>query len=334
LQNGFNILNSHTPITVAIVNLPNALTSSLVGMQDVFHIANQFCIGSEEHRFFDIVFVHIDDAVQNFHSSVVFKSKRAERSQTFDIVIIPPIIDDSNGIDVPPLLSEWLHHMYAKGSYICSVCVGAYVLAKAQLLDNKKATTHWIVEEQMEKEFPLIKLDVDKIIIEDQNIITAGGVSAYIDLALYLIRKFISIETAYQCANYLVVDAGRTSQKHYKNLAGAYTGEETDLKDLLMWIDRNIHYPITLADLAKQLHVSERTLMRRFAKEIGVLPTRYLQNIRVQKAKELIINSNRSFEHITFDVGYEDISSFRRLFKKMTGLSPGEYRNIFMVKQS
>lgn len=316
------------------MNLPNALTSSLVGIQDVFHIANQFCIDTEEQRFFDTAFVHIDDAVQNFHSSVVLKSQRAELSQTFDIVIIPPIIDESNGIDVPPKLSEWLHYMYEKGSYLCSVCVGAYVLARAQLLDNKKATTHWILEEKMEKEFPLIKLDVDKIIIEDQNIITAGGVSAYIDLSLYLIRKYFSIETAYQCANYLVVDAGRTSQKHYKNLAGAYTGAETDLKDLLIWIDRNIHYPIALADLAKQLHVSERTLMRRFAKEIGMLPTKYLQNLRVQKAKELIINSNRSFENITFDVGYEDISSFRRLFKKMTGLSPGEYRNIFMVKQS
>ncbi len=332
MHDGFKILKSHNPITVAIVNLPNVLTSSIVGIKDVFHIANQFCINKEDHRFFDIQFVHIDGQMQNFHSSVTLNSQKIELSQNFDVVIIPPIIDDTNEIAVPTFLSQWLNHMYEQGSYVCSVCVGAYVLAKAQLLDNKKATTHWIVEEKIEKEFPLIKLDVDKIIIEDQNIITAGGVSAYIDLSLYLIRKYFSIETAYQCANFLVVDAGRTSQKHYKNLASVSTGLETDLKDLLTWIDQNIHYPIALADLARQLRISERTLMRRFVKEVGMLPTKYLQNIRVQKAKELIINSNRSFEHITFDVGYEDISSFRRLFKKMTGLSPGEYRNIFMVK--
>lgn len=332
MQKGFKILPTNNFINVAIVNLPNALTSAIIGIQDVFHIANQFCIRKNDQRCFKVQFVHVDEHLQNFHSPVVFDSQKIELGQNFDIVIIPPIIDSTDAMTISKQLSRWLNHMYAQGSYVCSVCVGAYILANAHLLDNKKATTHWIAEAKIAEEFPLIKLDVNKIIIEDQNIITAGGVSAYIDLALYLIRKYFSIETAYECANFLVVDAGRTSQKHYKNLASVTTELDNDLKELLQWIDQNIRYPIGLADLARQLYVSERTLMRRFVKEIGMLPTKYLQNIRVQKAKELIINSSRSFEQITYDVGYADISSFRRLFKKMTGLSPGEYRNLFMVK--
>jgi len=331
MNNGFQILSPKKAITVAIVNLPNALMSSIIGIQDVFHIANTFCI-PDEFRVFSIKFLHDEVETKNFQSTIQLESIKIDLEQNFDVIIIPPIIENTNRITVSDTLNTWLNHMYLRGSYICSVCVGAYILASVGLLDNKKSTSHWIIEKDIIDKFPLVCLDVDKIIIEDQNIITSGGVSAYLDLSLYLIRKYFSISVAYQCANYLVVDAGRTSQKHYKNLAKVNTELDLEMKDLLVWIDANIQYPLNISALANKLHVSERTLIRRFSKNIGVLPTKYLQNIRVQKAKELIINSTKSFEQVTYCVGYEDISSFRRLFKQMTGLSPGEYKKLFMVK--
>lgn len=333
MHQGFQILTPTVPITVAIINLPNTLISSILGIQDVFHIANTFCI-ADKSRLFNIQVVQEKEQISNFESTIYLDTISLDLKQSFDIIIIPPIIGNTSEIQVSKILREWIQHMYTQGSYICSVCVGAYVLASIGLLDNKRATTHWIIEKNIIDEFPLILLDVDKIIIEDENIITAGGVSAYLDLSLYLIRKYFSISVAYECANFLVVDAGRTSQKHYKNLASLSTELSPDIKNLLAWIKKNIQQPLTIVNLAKQLHVSERTLIRVFKKEVGILPTRYLQNIRVQMAKELLINSDKSFEKITFSVGYEDISSFRRLFKKMTGLSPKEYKNIFMVSIS
>ncbi len=276
--------------------------------------------------------VQEEESIVNFQSNVHLNTNNLDLKQNFDVIIVPPIIGDVSDIKVSKTLNAWLHHMYLQGSYICSVCVGAYVLASVGLLDNTKATTHWIIEQNILDNFPLVLLDVDKIVIEDKNIITAGGVSAYLDLSLYLIRKYFSISVAYECANFLVVDAGRTSQKHYKNLANLSTALDPELKGLLTWIKINIGQPLTLTDLSKRMHVSERTLIRIFKKNLGILPTRYLQNLRVQIAKESLINSEKSFEQITFNVGYEDTTSFRRLFKKATGLSPGEYRNIFMVK--
>ncbi|SFV69052.1 Transcriptional regulator, AraC family [hydrothermal vent metagenome] len=331
MNQGFQILTSTAPISVAIINLPNALVSSILGIQDVFHIANTFCI-ADKSRLFSVQIVQEKESIVNFQSNVPLKTTSLDLKQNFDVIIIPPIISDVRDIKVSKTLNTWLNLMYAKGSYICSVCVGTYVLASVGLLDNIKATTHWSIEQNILDTFPLVLLDIDRIVIEDKNIITAGGISAYLDLSLYLIRKYFSILVAYECANFLVVDAGRTSQKHYKNLASLSTELEPELKELLAWIKININQVLTLAILAKQMHVSERTLMRIFKKKIGILPTKYLQNIRVQMAKELLINSQKSIEQITFNIGYEDIPSFRRLFKKKTGLSPGEYRNIFMVK--
>lgn len=222
--------------------------------------------------------------------------------------------------------------MYSKQSIISSVCVGAYVLAQSGLLDNKYATSHWVVESIIKQNFPKVKLDVNKLIVEDDNIITAGGASAYIYLCLYIVRKFISSKAAYTCANYLGVDAGKKSQQHYKDLAQIATNNDHDIEKLISWIKNNFSKSITLKDMSKRISVSERTLIRKFKKSTGDLPNNFIQKLRVQKAKELLVNSTDSFEHITYLVGYTNPSTFRQVFKKTTNLNPIEYKRLFLAK--
>lgn len=321
-----------TPIKVAIVNYEHALASAIIGIVDIFAIVNEFCLDESSTHYFETKIIHTSDSIRNFNMQVHFESEPLNSSDNFDLIIVPPLIDIEHKFDTNTNLLKWLKLMYNRGNTISSVCIGAYILAQASLLDGKRATSHWIIEQKLRHDYPLINLDINKLIVEDQNIITAGGVSAYIDLCVFCVRKFISIELAYVCANYLGVDAGRTSQQHYKNLSAIASYNDKDIQLLIEWMNDNFNKTITLKDMAKKIHVSERTLMRRFKKNTGELPNQYLQKIRVQTAKDLLISTNDSFEYITYLIGYTNTSTFRNMFKEMTGLTPGEYRKHFMVK--
>lgn len=319
-------------IKIAVINYEKVLTSSLVGMLDIFSIVNTFILGSEHEYAFETEILHTDKIITNFNISINLKSRPINYQDHYDLVIIPPIIDTEFQFDENTKLIEWLNYRYLQNSIICSVCVGAYVLAQSGLLNNRRATSHWLIESKIKHDFPKVNLDVHKLIIEDENIITAGGASAYIYLCLYIVRKFISSQAAYTCANYLGVDAGKKSQQHYKDLTQIATENDRDIELIVAWLKENLTEAITVNDMAKKISVSERTLIRKFKKSTGELPNNFLQKLRVQKAKELLINTCESFEQITYIVGYTSPSTFRKLFKEATDLSPIDYRKLFMAK--
>lgn len=323
--------DEYKPITVAIVNYEHALASAIIGIIDILSIVNEFCLDASAPRF-ETKIIHTKEIVHNFNITVNFESIPFNDQDSFDLIIVPPLIDLEHKFDTSPALLRWLSLMHSKGNCIASVCIGAYVLAQAGLLSGKNATSHWVIEHKMRQDYPDIHLKIDQIVVEDGNIITAGGVTAYIDLCLYIVRKFISIEIAYVCANYLGVDAGRTSQQHYKNLSSIATYNDKDIEYLVQWLQNNYTAAISIKDMSKVISVSERTLIRKFTKATGELPNNYLQKLRVEKAKQMLIHTNDSFEYITSVVGYTNTSAFRKLFKEMTGLNPGVYRDYFMVR--
>jgi len=320
-----------TPIKIAIINYENALASSILGMLDIFSIVNQFCLVDNSKSNFQVDILHTHTNIQNYNIQINFNSKLLLDDMYYDIIIIPPLIDLEHKFEINNKLIQWLKKQHEKKTTITSVCVGAYILAQAGILDERKATSHWVIEKKLKQDFPKIKLMIDKLIVEDENIITAGGVSAYIDLSLYLTRKFISKEVSYICANFLGVDAGRTSQKHYKNLT-ILPSDNENIQKLLKHLKECFKEPITIKDMAKYISVSQRTFLRYFKKSTGESPNQYLQKLRVEESKRLLLCTHDSFEYITYCVGYSNTSSFRNLFKKLTGLTPGEYRDYFMIK--
>jgi transcriptional regulator GlxA family with amidase domain len=320
-----------TTIKIAIINYEHALASSVLGLLDIFSIVNHFCLVDKKDVMFHVDILHTHTNIHNFNIQIDFNSKALLQEMNYDIIIIPPLIDLEHKFETNTTLLQWLQKQYQNKTTIASVCVGAYILAQAGLLDDKQATSHWVIEKKLKQDFPKIKLMIDKLIVEDGNIITAGGVSAYIDLALYITRKFISKEVSYLCANYLGVDAGRTSQKHYKNLTILPSNNE-NIQKVLEHLKEYFKEPITIKDMAKYISVSQRTFLRYFKKATGESPNQYLQKLRVEESKRLLLCTHDSFEYITYCVGYSNTSSFRNLFKKLTGLTPGEYRDYFMIK--
>ncbi len=315
-------------LKVAIVNIDNALTSAIAGIGDIFAIANSF--SSENFLFcIETSIVSLGSDIQVYNPYFAISTIEADDNSAFDLIIIPPVVGTRHYANHNVYLLKWLNLMHNKGSIVCSVCAGAYILAQTGLLDHKSVTTHWSVESDFIKRFPNVKLNISKILIDESNIITAGGGTAYIDLSLYIIKKFISMEVAYSCAKYLLIDTGRVSQEYYKDLSVAVTSNDEEINRLLAWIKQNIDRPLNIKMMSDYLSVSEKTLTRKFKKATGELPKTFVQKIKIEHAKDLLINTTSSFEHITYLSGYNDTSSFRRLFKKMTSLSPGEYRKKF-----
>jgi len=313
---------------IAIVVTPETSISSSLSIYDIFNFIN--------------------DSFQKVNININFVCIEKEMTHTNKLINIDMIHIDNNGIIYdfiffPPLKSlkvpskpkdhtiQWLQKNYKEEKTIlCSSCTSTYIFAYSNLLENKSATTHWSLEEDFKTRFPNIHLNIHKLITDEGNIITSGGGYAYIDLCFYIINKFISHEVAYYAAKYLLVDMGRISQAYFKTLSFQIKNNDQKIESLLKWIDNNIMTIINVNDMAKYLSISNKTLIRKFKHCTGLLPKQYIQNLKVEKAKYLLVNEDLTFIKISEKLGYSNPASFRILFKKYTNLTPQEYRQKFI----
>jgi len=315
-------------LKMAVFILPQTLLSAIFATEEIFSIYNEYCKEKEEIHF-TTVLVSLEKSTYMQEKKLTLQTTPITSSQTYDIIFIPPIKSYENfNFDIP-LLNSWLIKQYHQGTILSSSCVGSFFLAKTELLNNKKATTHWAYEKLFKHTFPYVHLHCEKILIPEQNIITTGGVNAYMDLCLYLIEKYASSKTANTCANLLLIDKKRDSQNSYKTLSPILLGDDKDIKSSISWMKDNLKEQITTQILAQKVHMKERTYLRRFKKIVDCTPNSYLQLLRIEKAKELLVSSHKSFDDITYEVGFFNESSFRRLFKRETSLNPGVYRKKF-----
>lgn len=305
---------------VAILILENVLKSTAFGIEELFYINNNFAKAKDEEK--------IQTEFVSFEDSKYFECKPLSYDTYYDVVIIPPTLKE-HSFDIEKEIIDWLIFQHSKKAILASACIGSFILAKTKLLDGKKATTHWAYEDMFKKEFPHIDLDIDKILIEEKNIITAGGINAYLDLCLYIVEKSHSNRTATQLANLMIIDRGRVSQKSYKTFSTIFLYDDKEIKNIIEWMKENLSEQISVDLLAKKINLTEKTFTRRFKKTINSSPIQYLKSLRVEKAKELLISTSKTLGEITIEVGYFDENSFRKLFKKETSLNPIEYRNRF-----
>lgn len=224
---------------------------------------------------------------------------------------------------------DWLKQQHDNGSYIASICTGAFVVAKTGLLDGKSATTHWLFSEQFSRSFPQVKLHIERTVTEEGQIMCSGGSTSSSDLLLHLIRKFTSPQLAAECAKKLLVDITPRTQTPYSCTTFKKNHTDADILKIQIWLENNLSNNVNMEGLVKEFALSMRNFIRRFKDATAQTPVQYLQNLRIEKAKHLLESSKQSFEAITQQVGYEDGNSFRRLFKERVGLSPMAYRKRF-----
>ena len=255
---------------------------------------------------------------------------------TADAVLVPgPFVADVprflERIDVlQPLLSA-VHRQYEHGALLASSCSGSFVLAEAGLLDGRAATTHWALAKTFSKRYPKVDLRIGEVMTEQNRILCSGAVTTYLNLGLRLVEKFAGADLAAVTGKMLLIDTNRISQTSYATLT---VQDQQPHSDVLVaraqrWMGKDLQRNFRLAELARHLAVSEPTLNRRFKLATGEAPLRHLQSLRIDVAKRLLENNGLYVDAASERVGYGDLSTFRQLFKRETGLSPREYQRRF-----
>jgi transcriptional regulator GlxA family with amidase domain len=220
----------------------------------------------------------------------------------------------------------WLRESHNRGTHIASICTGAFLLAETGLLNQKTATTHWGYINEFKRMYPEVSLQPEKMITDEGDLFCSGGANAGGDLSLYLLGIYSGKNVAFQTARSLIMDVDRKSQLPYYIFRSERSHGDEKIADIQDWIEKNYSKETRVDFLAKLSKMSRRTFERRFKSATGVSPLRYLQMVRIEKAKDLLENGHKTFDEITYHVGYEDSSTFGRVFKHRTGLSPHSYK--------
>lgn len=312
-------------INIAIILTEKISVSAALSIFDIFDFINDVSLTCHTDIDFLSTTKNIDNSIR-LNTSCIEKNNKE-----YHFIIVPPLKKFNSSIPKDEKLVQWLQNRHqTTNSIICSSCASSYFLAYAGCLSNKNATTHWELEEDFQNKFPEINLQIHKLIIDEGNIITSGGGYSYVDMIFYIINKFISHDIAYTIAKKLIVDMGRISQAYFKTLPIQIKNNDQDIEKLLNWVEEQPYEVLTVQKMAQFLSISSRTFIRKFKKSTGLKPLEYIQNLKVEKAKLLLVNENLTFSEITNKLGYSNSSSFRKLFKKLTHLTPQQYRDKFI----
>jgi transcriptional regulator GlxA family with amidase domain len=246
-----------------------------------------------------------------------------------DIIVAPGRLSGPVTPEEAVPFARWLRLQHARGAVLASNCGGAFLLAEAGLLRGRSVTTHWMFADLLQSRFPELKVEPEKILIDDGDIITAGGLMAWTDLAMRLIGRLLGPTVMVETSRFFLVDASGREQRHYGSFSPRLThGDEAILK-VQHWLQAIGARAIGVADMAREAGLEERTFLRRFKAATGTKPTEYAQCVRTEKARELLQFTRRPVDQIAWSVGYQDATAFRRVFSRLVGLSPGDYRRRF-----
>jgi transcriptional regulator GlxA family with amidase domain len=314
---------------IGILLYPNSQLAAVHGLTDLFCAANAIHLsrGGSSGGTISVSHWRLNE---NSRRIGRIYTTRSGRTQRLAAIILPPSMGVPSGSNpIRERLCRWLKARHADGTALCSVCAGAFLLAETGLLDGRTATTHWSHAEEMERRFPKVKIETQKLLIDHGDIFTAGGVMAWLDLGLRWIEKLMSPTVMLGAARFFVIDPPRCEQRLYTIFSPNLLHGDARILRLQHWIHSNYAEDLCVATIARLAAMGERTLLRRFQQATGLKPSEYFQNVRVSKAQEALEFSTRTVEEITTMVGYHDNSAFRHVFKKMIGLTPTEYRSRF-----
>jgi transcriptional regulator GlxA family with amidase domain len=225
---------------------------------------------------------------------------------------------------------QWLKDIYPKVNRVGSVCLGAYALAEAGILDGKQATTHWEYSQQFQQRYSNVKVDTDPFFTRDTNIYTSGGVSSGIDLALALVEEDHGREMALHIARKLILPLKRPGyQAQFSRLLEIYRQENSMGGKLYTWMIRHLEEDLSIEHLAQHCNMSVRNFSRVFLKETGVTPAKFVEKVRVEVARRYLEESDLSIDQIAEKCGMGGLISMRRTFIRHMNISPSDYRRSF-----
>jgi len=245
-----------------------------------------------------------------------------------DLIIIPMVCNGfENAIEANKGFSKWLVNQYKSGTEIACLCNGSFLLASTGLLKDKNCSVHWATANEFAAMFPQVNVINDKIITYDQGIYTSGGYYSYLNLLLCLVEKYAGREMCILFSKMFEIDIDRKSQAPFMIFTGQKNHTDAPVKKAQEFIENNYQDKITVDQLTNMLAISRRNFERRFKKATSNTIIEYMQRVKIEAAKKGLETGRKTVNDLMYEVGYSDIKAFRNIFKKFTGLSPGEYRD-------
>jgi transcriptional regulator GlxA family with amidase domain len=221
---------------------------------------------------------------------------------------------------------DWVRKAYDSGASVASVCTGAFLLAEAGILDGRAATTHWIAQNLFRQRYPRVRLLGDRIIVDEGRVCTSGGATSFLNLMMYLVEKYRGADVARLASRVFLIDLHKASQNAYATFGAQKDHNDREVLEAQSIIGERFRQPLRVSALAREVAVSPRHFARRFKTATHDTPAAYIKRVRVEAAKRLLEDGRAPISEVAVEVGYEDIASFRRIFRRETGLPPTEYR--------
>jgi len=315
--------------TISILVPESSVMQAIADPQYLFSAVNQFLAVSGKEPLFKVQLVgakkeiKLNDGIFSVHTDLQLND--VEES---DLIFIPALFGDmKTAISKNQDLLPWINEQYEKGAEVASLCVGAFLLASTGLLNGKKCSTHWGFQNEFREMFPEVEVIDGSIISEEHRLYSSGGANSYWNLLLHLVEKYTDRETAILASKYFAVDIDRESQTAFAMFQGQKNHADAEIKKSQEFIENHIHDKLSVDELADLVSLGRRSFERRFKQATNNTVLEYILRIKVEAAKRSFESSRKNITEVMMDVGYTDTKAFRTIFKKITGLTPIEYRN-------
>jgi transcriptional regulator GlxA family with amidase domain len=317
---------------IGIVDYPGAQAACIFGLTDLFGIASTIALDQGRRSGQIALRITHWKPLDSFDANLlcVFDSAPGGDPEPRTL-IIPPTMVDLPDPDVPAGVVTWVRNRYVPGTTLVSLCSGAFILAATGLADGQSVATHQICAEALTRRFPKIVVDTNRRIIDHGDIITAGGFLSWVDLCLFLVNKILGPVVRAETARLVLDEPAAGEARYFNGFAPPQTHGDRAVLKAQEWVHMRDGTGVSLAALARAAGLERRTLLRRFASATGMTPIQYCRRVRIARARELLEGGETSQKQIAESLGYKDVASFARAFRKAAGLTPGAYRKGFAI---
>lgn len=314
---------------LAILLSKNHRLLSIAAMLDMFETVNGYVKEESGAPFFEISLFHAMDTEPVQYAG--YQTRPIQGSGKQDLILLPAFrnVDPKTAVMANSEAIVWLQGQYKEGAAIASFCTGAFLLAATGLLNHRPATTHLQAVNAFIQAFPDVIMQPKAVVTEEDNVYTSGGATSSFHLMLKLVENYCGRDIAIRAAKYFAIDMDREQQSYFSTFLPLRNHGDELVTMVQQKISQSFNTSNTIEQLLVEVPASRRNLVRRFKLATGITPIEYLQKTRIEVAKKLLEQSRRSILEVMLETGYNDLKSFRQLFKKNVGLSPKAYREKF-----
>jgi transcriptional regulator GlxA family with amidase domain len=319
-------------VTIVLVN--DGFASTSIGPMEVFYAAGRMWneLGGHGARpEFRISVASIDGApVTSAYGLSISPQSSINAVERTDLIMVSASgLDPASWPHRPAELAPWLRNWHRRGTMIAGLCTGVAYLAEAGLLDGRRATTHWGVARRFRELYPNVDWRPEVLITEDGGLFCSGGVYSSVDLSLYLVEKLCGHQVAVECSKALLINMPRFYQSGYSILPVSRPHTDQKIRQAEEYLQANFSQALSIDELARHVGMSRRNFLRRFKAATGAMPGAYLQMLRVATARQMLEESLTPVQRVASSVGYDNLTFFRQVFRRYTGVTPAEYRANF-----